>query len=177
MTDFFTPQKPKKDLWYTEPWMLLVVGGPVIVVIAAIITGVIAWRGADKVVSRDYYKQGVNINKDLYRDAKAAEYKMLGTAQFDARNGKVTLKLEGSIELPPSVVFSFTSTSSNSEFEANQIANLSQAQPGVYEGAIKLTPGEDRGSLNLWHVQIQGTDWRLTADWRDPAHTTLQLKP
>jgi hypothetical protein len=177
MADFFTPQKPKKDLWYKEPWMLLVLGGPIIVVIAATITGVIAWQGADKVVSKDYYKQGININKDIYRDAKAAEYKMLGTAKFDAGTGKVFLNLKGSTELPMSVLFSFTSASGSSEYEPIQKISLSQTQSGMYEGFIKPASTSDSVNLNLWHVQVEGTDWRLTADWHNPLHTSLQLKP
>lgn len=177
MADFFTPQKPKKDLWYKEPWMLLVLGGPVIVVIAAIITGVIAWQGADKVVSKDYYKQGVNINKDIYRDAKASEYKILATAKFDSGTGKINLQLAGATELPASILFTFTSKAGNSEYEPVQKITLYQTKTGLYEGLIKTSPTAESVNLNLWHVQVEATDWRLTADWLDPARTALQLKP
>lgn len=37
--------------WWREPMLWLVVGAPAVVVVAAIVTGVIAWRGADVVVS------------------------------------------------------------------------------------------------------------------------------
>jgi len=36
---------------WREPMLWLVVGGPAVVVVAAIATGVIAWRGADEVVT------------------------------------------------------------------------------------------------------------------------------
>ncbi len=36
--------------WWREPMMWLVIGGPAIVVVAAIGTGIVAWRGADRVV-------------------------------------------------------------------------------------------------------------------------------
>ena len=183
MTDFFIPQKTTKDLWYKEPWMLLVIGGPVIVVIAAIITGVIAWHGADKIVAKDYYKQGVNINKNIYRDAKASEYKMLASVHLDRVadkisgkiSGKVLLQLEGNTALPSSVLFSISAASEASEFELMQKITLSQVQPGVYEGLLKIP--SDAISLALWHVKIEAADWRLTEDWRDPLHTSLQLKP
>jgi uncharacterized protein len=177
MADFFIPQKPKKDLWYKEPWMLLVLGGPIVVVIAAIITGVIAWHGADKVVSKDYYRQGVNINKDLYRDAKASEYKIFATAKFDRSAGKISLHIEGATELPSAILFTFTSTAGNSEYEAIQKIQLSQTKIGMYEGLLKPASTTDSVNLDLWHVQVEATDWRLTADWRDPANTILQLKP
>ncbi len=41
-----TPPVP----WWREPMLWLVVGGPAVVVVAAIATGVIAWRGADALV-------------------------------------------------------------------------------------------------------------------------------
>jgi hypothetical protein len=36
--------------WWREPMMWIVLGGPAVVVVAAIATGVIAWQGADTVV-------------------------------------------------------------------------------------------------------------------------------
>ncbi len=36
--------------WWREPMMWIVLGGPALVVVAAIATGVIAWQGADEVV-------------------------------------------------------------------------------------------------------------------------------
>lgn len=38
--------------WWRQPMLWLVVGGPALVVVAATITAVIAFRGADPVVSR-----------------------------------------------------------------------------------------------------------------------------
>lgn len=176
MADFFTSQKTTKDLWYKEPWMLLVVGGPLIVVIAATITGVIAWQGEDKIIAKDYYKHGLNINKDINRDAKASEYKMLAKTKLDGGTGKISLQLEGNTALPSSVLLSTSITSSTSIYEQIQKTPLSQVQPGIYEGALKMPSGADSVSLALWHVQIEAADWRLTADWLDPVHTSLQLK-
>lgn len=38
-------------VWWREPMVWLVVGGPVSVVCASIVTAVIAWHGADAMVS------------------------------------------------------------------------------------------------------------------------------
>lgn len=176
MADFYTSKKTKKDIWYKEPWMLLVVGGPAVVVIAAIITGFIAWQGEDKVISKDYYRHGLNINKDIYRDAKASEYKLQAKTQVDAATGKILLQLEGKTQLPSSVLLSVSTSSSTSVYEQIQKISLSQVQPGMYEGALKMPSATDSASLALWHVQIEAADWRLTADWHDPMHSSLQLK-
>lgn len=43
--------KARAGLWWREPMMWLVVGGPLSVVLACAITAVIAWRGADPVLA------------------------------------------------------------------------------------------------------------------------------
>lgn len=172
MTDFYITKKPVQDLWYKEPWMLLVLGGPLIVVIAAIITGVIAWQGEDKVVAKDYYKQGININRYLQKDAKASEFKMLAESRFDQASGKISLRLEGKTTFPESILFSISTSSAASTYEANQKIKLLQTKPNVFEGKLSV-PATQK---NLWHVQIETADWRLNGNWLDPEHTTLTLK-
>ena len=46
-----TPRIPTHRPWWREPMVWLVVGGPAAVVVASLATAVIAWRGADPVVS------------------------------------------------------------------------------------------------------------------------------
>lgn len=66
------PQKPLA--WWRFPYMWLVVGGPLVVVVAAIITAVIAVRGADPVLNKEDYE----------RDLKAATENLDGKAKVDA---------------------------------------------------------------------------------------------
>lgn len=177
MTDFYIPKKTTADHWYKEPWMLLVLGGPLIVVIAAIITFYLAWHGSDNVLTKDYYRQGLNIDKDIRRDAKAAEYNMHASIKIDADAGKVLLHLEGKATLPASVQMSIASPSSTSEYENIQKITLSQTSSGNYEGPIKATTPSGNLNQKLWHIKIEGTDWRLTSAWQNPLQTTLQVKP
>lgn len=51
--------------WWKYGYVWLVLAGPAIVVVAAIITAMIAIRGADPVVEEDYYQKGMNINQEL----------------------------------------------------------------------------------------------------------------
>lgn len=61
-----TNDEMKKSLpWWKYGHMWLVIGGPVLVVVAAIGTALIAVRGADPVVEADYYRRGMEINKAL----------------------------------------------------------------------------------------------------------------
>lgn len=51
--------------WWRYPLMWLVVGGPALVVMAAIVTAWIAMRDPDPVVDPDYYRKGIEINATL----------------------------------------------------------------------------------------------------------------
>ena len=172
MTDYYIHHKIKKDHWYKEPWMLLVLGGPAIVVVAAFVTFYLAWHDSDKVVSKDYYTQGLNIDRDILKDAKAAEYKLAGEIQFAPTSGKLMLSLEGTIKFPDAIQLTISSNSHASEFETAQQVTLAQVKPGKFEGQL------DTSSTNtqLWHIKIEATDWRLTDDWKSPLHGSLHSK-
>lgn len=64
----------KPIAWWRVPHMWLVVGGPLVVVIAGVITAVIAVKGADPVLNKE----------DFERDLKAATANLEGQAKVDA---------------------------------------------------------------------------------------------
>jgi hypothetical protein len=51
--------------WWKYGHVWLVIAGPAIVVVAGVVTAVIAVRGADPVVGSDDYRRGIGINKAL----------------------------------------------------------------------------------------------------------------
>jgi len=51
--------------WWHYGHMWLVVGGPLVVVIASFITLYVAIKVPDPVVDADYYRKGIEINKTL----------------------------------------------------------------------------------------------------------------
>lgn len=164
----------KRDNWLREPWMLLVLGGPILVVIAAIATGIIAWRSADKVVSNDYYRAGLQIDQDLQRDAKARIYNMQAQLQRDATQQELQLRLTGAAALPAVAKLSIASSANGlQESEAIYKINMAQVQPGLYQARLPLALQKD--SQN-WHIKISGDDWRLTQAW-PRGQSQLQLKP
>jgi hypothetical protein len=170
-------QKTKKDLWYKEPWLLLVVGGPLFVVAASIYTGILAWRGSDKVVAQDYYKQGLMINKDLQRDAKARELQLSATITLDLAANKMRMSLTANAALPETVQLSLAS-SGGSGISVNEVLRrlpMKLARPGQYEGELNASTNHALTSVKLFHVKVETTDWRLTGDWFDPEQRLAQL--
>jgi hypothetical protein len=81
--------EPKSKPWWKYPLVWLVIGGPLVVVVASIVTMVIAIRSPDPVIEPDYYRKGLNINQTL-ADEKARQ--MLPAMQ--ARNHAATPKAE-----------------------------------------------------------------------------------
>jgi len=69
-----TLEHDKPVAWWRVPHMWLVVGGPLVVVVAAIATAVIAVKGADPVLNKEDYE----------RDLKAATQHLQGQAKTDA---------------------------------------------------------------------------------------------
>ena len=174
MNTFYIPTKTKKDLWYKEPWLLLVIGGPVIVIIASMFTIYLASHGSDKVLSKDYYRQGLKIDQQIQQDAKAHEYNLSGDMKLDPATGKISMQISGHVNFPDLLQLSISSNTSSSEFEDQQKVTMSQVKKGIFEGSIKTTSSSN---IPLWHIVVEAKDWRLTAAWHDPYHQTLLLKP
>jgi len=171
------PPKSRRDTWYKEPWLLLVAGGPAFVVCASIYTGYVAMRGADKVVAEDYYKQGLMINKDIQRDAKARELQLNAYINADFARSKIILQLSGKGSLPDNIQLSLANAAKggNSVSEVIRRLPLKQIAPGQYEGELKLMPHGGEDAVRLFHIKLETTDWRLTGDWFDPGQKPVQL--
>ena len=56
--------------WWKYGHVWLIISGPLIVVIAGIITAVIAFSAADPVIDENYYENSTNINKTLRAQQK-----------------------------------------------------------------------------------------------------------
>lgn len=160
----------KLDQWYKEPWMLLVLGGPLFVVGAAIATGFIAWHGQDKVISNDYYRQGLRIDQELARDANAKMYNM--RAQLSLVEGNnLQLTLQGAGKLPPVAQVSIASSANG--LQANEAVYkiaMSKVRPGLYQAELPMPLQNDKQN---WHVKLSADDWRLTARWQHGALAVL----
>uniref|UniRef100_UPI000D397D62 FixH family protein n=1 Tax=unclassified Variovorax TaxID=663243 RepID=UPI000D397D62 len=60
-----TTTPPAAAAWWHYPLVWLVIGGPALVVVASIATFWLAWSRPDALVSEDYYREGLEINRTL----------------------------------------------------------------------------------------------------------------
>jgi hypothetical protein len=63
-------QSSQNQPWWRHGYVWLIIAGPALVVVAAVVTAVIAIRGQDPVIDPDYYQKGLNINKTLSDDQR-----------------------------------------------------------------------------------------------------------
>lgn len=171
------PRNVKAVRWYKEPWVWLVVGGPAIVVVAALYTVFLAYQGADRVVALDYYRQGLMINADILHDANARARNMSAAMEFDRTTGRISVHVKSDVALPPSLQLSIAESGPRSVVnELIHRGTLRRIGPGTYRLTYLLPSAHVSEGNLLWHVKVEASDWRLTGDWPDPMHAPLLIK-
>lgn len=177
MQAIFTTEKPKGTRWYREPWMLLVLGGPAIVIVASIYMAFLAYKGADSVIAPDYYKRGLAINQDIRADLAARERNLEAGLKIDESTRAVTLRLSGQGELPPTVELRLARAAGKGNEEIVFKINLVQSGAGVYIGKLDWPTELDANAAAMWQVNLKGSEWRLASAWYGPVHTAVSIKP
>lgn len=170
-TLLLNPEKKAQDHWYKEPWLLLVLGGPLAVVVAAVFTGFIAFNGADPVVSKDYYRQGLMVNKDIIRDANAKTQQVEASIRIDTLAGQVIVQLSSQAALPEKLKLSLASNDGKSVHEKVRRLELLAQGNGRYLADWQTHDATEK----TWHVKLEGGDWRLTGDWMNPLSSAVKL--
>ena len=149
--------------WYREPLVWLVVSIPAVAVLAGVVMLVFANLTWDGLVSDDYYRRGMQINRSLARDAEAARRGLGACVAFPAP-GMVTIRLTGGDGAAaasgggtPILRFSRAARAG-----ADVTIAMTRAAGGAWHGVLpEMTPGK-------WYVEL-GTDrWRLSAAVRMP---------
>lgn len=177
MESIFTTEKPQQKHWYQEPWMLLVIGGPAIVILASFFLMFLAFNGADQVIAPDYYKRGLAINLDIRRDLVARERGLAAGLQIDASTRAVTLRLTGQGVPPPTLKMRLARAAGTGTEEFVFTSDLVQSADGVYHGKLDWPATLDTNAASLWQVNLDGGDWRLASNWYGPIHAGVAIKP
>lgn len=145
--------------WYREPWPWILMSGPAIVVVAGVMTAVIAWRTDDPLVADDYYKQGLAINQELRRDDAAARMGLSAAVTFSIDRTRVRVKLAGEAPAEASLRLRLVHPT-RAGFD--QIVKLVPVAGGMFEGRMSPVAGDSR------QVQLEdgGGVWRLNGTWK-----------
>lgn len=88
--------------WFREPWPWLLASGPLLVVIASLVSAWIAIRSSDGLVSEDYYRQGLAAQETISRSDKALALGL--AARVRVTTNALSVQLSASVpsyQLPP----------------------------------------------------------------------------
>lgn len=149
-------------------WMLIAV--PLAAVIMGVVTLTLAIRSYDGLVSDDYYKRGLEINRSIERDARAAQLGLEAGVELLGTEQRVRVALRGAAGFagPPALDLKFAYALQGREDQDLAL----KGSDGVHYAATlpPLVPGR-------WYVQLSGADWRLNGVMQLPEETRARLVP
>ncbi len=144
----------KASIWYREPMVWLVIMIPFSAVIMGGVLLTLAVSSDDGLVTDDYYRKGLQINRSLERDALAASYEIAGEIMLGAPDEVVEVSLAGNAQFQaPEIVHLRLFHTTRSGLDRDLI--LRRVGTGRYVASgPRLEPG-------AWHVQLDADGWRL----------------
>jgi len=148
--------------WYSYPLVWMMIAIPFSAVIMGVIMIWLAVDTDDGLVADDYYKQGLEINRVISRDKKAAELGVSAIIEFDNTIKIIKLQFDkGSLEtFPQSMQLKLQhATRENSDITVL----LNHGIDNQYIGHVKQALSE-----GIWYFEISGKggadeSWRLKA--------------
>ena len=151
--------------WYREPWPWILMAGPAIVVAAATWTAVLAARSSDGLVTEDYYRQGIAINRELARERHASDLGVVARLAFG--DGVVRAELPASVRAPAALELALSHPARGARDEAIEMKPVGS---NIYEGRL---PAALHGVSRIV-LQDRERTWRLDGAMRDaPASLIL----
>ncbi len=149
--------------WYREPWPWYLASGPLIVVVASLVTAWIAYATSDGLVTDDYYKQGLAVDRTLARSKEAVSLGLEVRARFTAEGVDLNLISAADNNFVPPKALNLT-LSHPTRAGLDQAVTLAAAN-GHYAGKIRLP------ASGHWLVLVEddAKTWRLMGNVVLPA--------
>jgi hypothetical protein len=152
--------------WYREPFVWMLVAIPLLSVIGGVTLLTLAIRSDDGLVVDDYYRRGKLINRELKRDAIAAENRLRADLSL-VHGERLALRVDGR---PPQ---GWPATLELKVLHATRAGHdqhvvLVRTAQG-YDGRLTpLVPGR-------WYLELSAPDWRLLGEWQHPRDRSARL--
>jgi len=147
--------------WYRHPWMWLVVGLPLVSVIASLTTLAIAVKNKDDLVRDDWYKAGRAINQDLGAEQRARALGLQASAMLEPAVPAMSVTLTGNDALPDRLQLVLVHSTIAQE---DMTAVLERQSATTWRGTLPRLP---MGKRHLMLEPMSGSAgesaWRLRA--------------
>lgn len=152
---------PKR--WYREPWPWLLMAGPFIVIVAGFVTAWLAATTSDPLVTDDYYKKGLAVDKTIARSELAADRGI--EARFKLTSDGIDVNLTSAKPLAAQPATLTLALSHPTRAGLDQTIELRAAGGNRYVAALRLP------ASGHWIVVIEddAQTWRLMGNVVLPA--------
>jgi uncharacterized protein len=138
--------------WYRHPWVWLLIAIPGASVVMGAVMITLAIRSDDGLVADDYYREGLQINRSLARDAFAQRAGIVATISREGSGVQVTLRASQSLSFPPTLTLKAMHATRS---EADRHVVLAHLGEGRYV-ADRSWPTTGR-----WNIELGTERWRL----------------
>ncbi|MDR1423977.1 MAG: FixH family protein [Azoarcus sp.] len=172
--------------WRQQPWPWFLIALPVIAVIGGITTAVFAVRSNDGLVTKDYYKEGLAVVKQVAYSERARELGLSATATV--REGAISVKLSSAQDKePPATLYLRIIHPTREGFD--QEVMLPRTPDGLYSAPVEplqagrwrfllanLQPGDGDETKNEKN-ENESRGWRMNGAANIPAETEVLIRP
>jgi len=143
--------------WHKHPLVWMMIAIPLSAVFMGVIMIWLAVDTDDGLVADDYYKQGLEINRVIVRDKKAAELGLSAIIQFDNKIKVIKLVFnKGGLALfPDTLKLRFQHAT---RADSDVVVIMNHGIDNQYIGNIKeaLTEG-------VWYFELEDEGWKINA--------------
>lgn len=156
--------------WYRSPWPWILMAGPVIVIVAGVITTYLAISSNDGLVDDDYYKQGLAVNQTTARIRNAISLGLQAELMQNAEGTRIRILLSGKPDtVLPDVLKLRITHPTRAGFDQN--VRLETDGSGFYSGVLSAR------LAGRWHIALEDEkrEWRLTGEWIIEGTESLRL--
>ena len=163
-----TLKSSDKQPWYKEPWPWILMTGPIVVIIAGIVTTWLAVVSNDGLVTDDYYKQGMTVNQRLQRDHNAVAMGLHADVMRSGPNLRLLIGATTDARLPEVVSIKLAHPTQAGQ---DQLVKMTSEGQGFYGGQMAVEVA------GRWIVSIEDPagDWRLQGEWLADSGEALRL--
>lgn len=156
--------------WYQYPLVWMMIAIPFSAVIMGVIMIWLAVDTDDGLVADDYYKQGLEINRDISRDKRSTELGLNAVINFDNTARLIKMEFEkGQLQAYPQ---NFKLHLQHATRENSDIyVTLNHGMTNQYIGNLKQSISE-----GVWYFEIADADWKLNARSHIHAENIIQLR-
>ncbi len=132
--------------------------GPLVVIVAGIVTLWLAVVSNDGLVADDYYKQGLAVNQQLHRDQNAGAIGLHADLMLSGDKLRLLLGANDPATLPALLTVKFSHPTKDG---LDQLVAMKVESGGMYSGQLSSE------LVGRWLVSIEDPDgrWRLQGEW------------